>query len=264
MKLIIGLSYAPDDNPKYDHYRNAIRNAARTLEYELEMVDLSKNSQRIKEIDGIIFTGGADIQPARYGKQSEERLCGEIDEARDQAEFELADKAEQEAIPTLGICRGLQLLNVHRGGTLLTDIETFGGRNHKRTSNDEDSRHHVTIAAGTYLAKILSKREGEINSAHHQAIERAGDGLAISARATEDGTVEAIEWTDATGKPFFLGVQWHPERMDYDEQFAGRLFETFLLEAAAHKSLKERVTALYIERRELQAEPTQNGYSKHP
>jgi gamma-glutamyl-gamma-aminobutyrate hydrolase PuuD len=175
MKLTIGLSYAPDDNLKYDYYRNAIRNAANTLEYELELVDLSNTPQRIKEIDGIIFTGGADIQPARYGKQSEERLCGEIDETRDQAEFQLANDAEQEGLPTLGICRGLQLLNVHRGGTLITDIETFGGRNHKRTGDDLDSRHHVNVTSGSYLNKILNAREGEVLPSAHvpQKMERS-------------------------------------------------------------------------------------------
>src|SRR5207237_79179 len=148
------------------------------------------------------------IDPARYGKQAEERLCEEIDEERDQVEFRIADEAEKLGLPTLGICRGMQLLNVHRGGTLITDIETFGGRRHKKIEA-QDSRHRVNIASGSYLRKILGASEGEINSAHHQAAERVGDGLVVSARAAEDGTIEALEWADATGKPFFLAVQWH-------------------------------------------------------
>ena len=269
MKLTIGLSYAPEDNPRYHYYWESVENAARVLEYEVEIVDLSQSPDRIKEIDGILFTGGADIQPARYGKQAEERLCGEIDETRDQAEFDLADQAEKEGLPTLGICRGLQLLNVHRGGTLLTDTETFGGRNHARVAGDQDRRHFVKVVPGSYLSKILNAREGEINSSHHQAIERAGEGFTVSARAAEDGTPEAIEWIDATGKPFFLAVQWHPERMGYDERFAGRLFETFLWEVAAHKMLKEQrpgMTPPRAERSpssvESHSEPMQNGYSK--
>jgi len=262
MNLTIGLSYAPENNPKYNRYREAIEKAAQALEYDVEVIDLSDNPKRITDIDGVIFTGGADIQPARYGKQAEENLCNEIDETRDQTEFDLAVAMEKEGIPALGICRGLQLLNVHRGGTLLTDIETFGGQNHKKVDG-EDTRHHVKVAPGSYLSKILKSREGETNSAHHQAVERPGDGLTVSARATGDGTVEALEWADATGKPFFLAVQWHPERMGYDERFAGRLFETFLWEVAAHKTLKQRVGPLYAERPGAQQEPVHNGYSKH-
>ena len=269
MKLTIGLSYAPADNSGYRYYWESVENAACALEYEVEIIDLSQSPDRISEIDGILFTGGADIQPARYGKQAEERLCGEIDETRDQVEFDLADEAEKEGIPTLGICRGLQLLNVHRGGTLLTDIETFGGRSHTKIASDQDRRHFVKVVPGSYLSKILNAREGEINSSHHQAIERAGDGLTVSARATEDGTAEAIEWADATGKPFFLAVQWHPERMGFDERFAGRLFETFLWEVAAHKMLKEQRPGMTPPRAvrsaesiEPHPESMQNGYSK--
>ncbi|HET6401381.1 MAG TPA: gamma-glutamyl-gamma-aminobutyrate hydrolase family protein [Candidatus Kapabacteria bacterium] len=238
MKLTIGLSYAPSDNPKYDWYRKALYNAAETLDYEIELVDLSHGGP-VADVDGVLFTGGADIDPARYGKQSEEHLCGEIDEERDQIEFNIAEKAEEHSTPVLGICRGLQLLNVHHGGTLITDIEAFGGASHRKVDGF-DARHNVKVEPGSYLRHILSEGEGEVNSAHHQAVERVGDGLMASARAMSDGTIESLEWADATGKPFFLAVQWHPERMDFSERFAGRIFETFLWEVAANKMLKHR------------------------
>jgi putative glutamine amidotransferase len=238
MKLTIGLSYAPADNPKYDWYRKALHSAAATLEYEIEIIDLSSQNLT-NEVDGILFTGGADIQPARYGKQDEEYLCSEIDEARDQLEFTIADEAEKNEIPVLGICRGLQLLNVHRGGTLITDIEAFGGSSHRKVDGF-DARHKVRIEPGSYLRRILSEGEGEVNSAHHQAVERVGEGLTASARAMGDGTIEALEWEDATGRPFLLAIQWHPERMDFSENFSNRIFETFLWECAANKMLKHR------------------------
>jgi putative glutamine amidotransferase len=237
MKLTIGLSYAPPDNPKYDWYRKALRNAAEALDYEIEIVDLSIH--RSHEVDGILFTGGTDIQPARYGKQTEENLCTDIDEERDQIEFSIAAEAEKNDTPVLGICRGMQLLNVHRGGTLVTDIESFGGSGHRKLDGF-DARHNVRIEPGSYLRHVLSEGEGEVNSAHHQAVERVGEGLSISARATGDGTIEALEWADATDKPFFLAVQWHPERMEFSENFAGRIFETFLWECGANKMLKHR------------------------
>ncbi len=238
MKLTIGLSYDQPDNPKFDFYRNALRRAAEVLEYDLDLVDLSRAGSDSK-VNGILFTGGADVDPARYGKQSEAHLCGEMDYERDQSEFALAEKAEDGATPILGICRGLQLLNVHRGGTLITDIETFGGASHWEV--DGDSHHRVKIEPGSYLRHILGEGEGEVNSSHHQAVERVGEGLIASARATNDGTVEALEWADPTGKPFFLAVQWHPERMDFSERFAGRIFETFLWEVAANKLLRHRM-----------------------
>lgn len=240
MMLTIGLSYAPADNEKYNRYREAVREAARLLDEEVALVDLAAHPNRLTECDGVIFTGGSDIEPSRYGKQTEERLCTGIDAARDQAEFELASKVEENRIPILGICRGLQLLNVHRGGTLVTDIQTFGGRDHTKIDG-HDRRHRVKIETGSYLRGVFRASEGEINSSHHQAAERLGEGLIVTARAVEDGTVEALEWADPKGKPFFLAVQWHPERMEFDEPFAGRIFESFLWEVAAHKTLRSRL-----------------------
>jgi putative glutamine amidotransferase len=238
MKLTIGLSYAPPDNPKYDSYRKALQHAASVLDYEIEIFDLSTHPFS-NEIDGILFTGGMDIQPSRFGKQAEEHFCEEIDETRDQIEFNIADKAEKNDTPVLGICRGMQLLNVHRGGTLITDIESFGGASHRKVDG-YDAHHNVRVEPGSYLRRVLGDGESEVNSAHHQAIERVGDGLTISARSMGDGTIEALEWEDATDKPFFLAVQWHPERMEFTDHFAGRIFETFLWECVANKMLKHR------------------------
>jgi putative glutamine amidotransferase len=243
MKLTVGLSYAPHDNEKYRKYWTAVERAAQALEYEVEIVDLASSASRIADVDGVIFTGGADVDPARYGKQEEARLCQEIDERRDQIEFELATKAEERSLPVLGICRGMQLLNVHRGGTLVTDITAFGGADHTKIDG-QDRRHTVRITPGSQLRRTLGVSDGEINSAHHQGVERPGEGLTISARSEGDGVAEALEWQDATGKPYLLAVQWHPERMEYDERFSGRLFESFLWEVGAHKLLRERIGQL--------------------
>lgn len=243
MKLTIGFSYAPYDNEKYRKYWTAVQSAAKVLEYDIEIVDLYGEPSRIADVDGVIFTGGVDVDPARYGKQEETKLCQEIDERRDQIEFELATKAEERTLPILGICRGMQLLNVHRGGTLITDIKAFGGAEHTKIDGN-DRRHHVKVSPGSQLRRTVGVAEGEINSAHHQGVERPGEGLTISARSEGDGTAEALEWQDATGKPFFLAVQWHPERMEYEERFSGRLFESFLWEVGAHKLLIDRMGKL--------------------
>lgn len=241
MKLTIGLSYAPASNPKTARYTDALRRAAEAGDYDLELIDLYDAPERVDEVDGLLFTGGADIAPSRYGKADEANLCGDVDENRDRAEFELLDKAETNALPVLGICRGVQLINVHRGGTLITDIEKFGGAPHTKLDPETDSRHHVKVQPGTQLYRLLRSLNGEVNSAHHQSLERLGEGLAVSARDERDGTIESIEWADPAGKPYLLAVQWHPERMNYDEPFAGALFENFLWETAAHKLLRARL-----------------------
>ena len=249
MKLIIGLSYAPQSNPKYRNYAVAVERAAKRLEHEIEVVDLKADPGRFDEIDGIVFTGGEDVAPERYGKPEEREKCGEISEERDEHELNLAKLADASYLPTLGICRGLQLLNVYHGGTLVTDIESAGGPDHTKVDPQTDRRHEVEVVPNSTIAKILRSRAGEINSAHHQAIDRPGAGLTIAARSA-DGTAESIEWADPKGRPFFLGVQWHPERMDFDEPFAGQLFESFLWEVAAHKLLKPRLAGMGAKREE--------------
>jgi putative glutamine amidotransferase len=241
MQLKIGLSYAPSDNPKTKNYINAIRHAAERAGHELEVVDLFTEPERLREMDAVVFTGGADIAPSRFGKAAEEHLVGEVNEARDASEFETAKKASDLRLPVLGICRGLQLLNVVHGGSLITDIQHFGGSDHKKLDETTDNRHRVKVTPGTHIYKILRETDGEVNSAHHQAIERLGEGLAISSRDERDGTIESIEWEKPEDKPYMLAVQWHPERMGYDEPFAGRLFDSFIWEVSAHKLLRDRL-----------------------
>jgi len=239
MKLLIGLSYAPEDQPKYHFYFDAVKRAAEKLEEEVEVIDLSKEPGRIAEVDGVLFTGGADIEPSRYGKPDEAPLCQLIDQKCDELEYAIAKDAERLALPQLGICRGAQLLNVIHGGTLVTDIEHFGGEAHTKIGT-EDRKHNVKVVRDSLLKKLLRESEGEINSAHHQAIGEIGEGLMVSARA-DDGTAEAIEWADPKGKPFLLAVQWHPERLDYASKFSHPIFESFVWEVAANKVLKHRI-----------------------
>jgi putative glutamine amidotransferase len=239
MDLLIGLSYADTREERYNYYQEALQRAAARLEFTIETVDLFVHPARIRDIDAILFTGGPDIAPARYGKPEEEAFCGEIDEARDTAEWELAEFAEARALPTLGICRGTQLLNVVHGGTLVTDIEKFGGANHKKIDS-ADRIHSVHLEPNSFLKKLFRKSDGEVNSSHHQAVERVGEGLIVAARA-EDGTVEAIELADAPDRAFWLAVQWHPERLKDDTGFGLQIFETFLLEAMTWKTLKSRI-----------------------
>jgi putative glutamine amidotransferase len=238
MKLQIGISFVKKNDPHYGNYSHAILQAAKVLGYEVEISELSEHPEDINRVDGIVFTGGADVDPDRYGKP-ELRAISKIEPERDKIEFELAEKADQRRLPIFGICRGLQLLNVHYGGTLIADLEKSGKPPHTKLG-DTDRRHDVHLEPGKLAKKVTHVADGNVTSAHHQAIDQLAPGLAVSAKSA-DGVIEAIEWNDQSAKPYFLAVQWHPERMNFDEPLAGALFESFLWEVAAQKTLFDRI-----------------------
>lgn len=155
-------------------------------------------------LDGIVFSGGADIDPQRYGARREPETTG-IRPDRDRSEMELMERCLQRGVPLLAICRGMQLLNVVRGGTLRQHLE---GSAH-RTAPGVFSRHDVEIADGSRLCAILGPRS-MVPSHHHQAPDRLGSGL-VPVAAAPDGTMEAIE--DPQAK-MVLGVLWHPEETE--------------------------------------------------
>jgi putative glutamine amidotransferase len=167
----------------------------------------------VGRLDGLILTGGGDIHPGRYGAEPHPRTH-RVSEPRDAAELELLEAALEAALPVLGICRGMQLLNVARGGTLCQHLPEDAG--HAALPGTFGS-HPVRIAPGTRLASILGDDAGggdglHVPAAHHQAVGKLGDGLVATAWAP-DGVVEAVELSPAAGghSPFVLGVQWHPE-----------------------------------------------------
>lgn len=181
----------------------------------------------------MVFTGGEDIAPERYGKPNERDRCGTIRNDRDEHEFRIFDDARERELPVLGICRGLQLLNVACGGSLITDIATAD----QHTKNaGADARHDVVVTERASLVRMLAGADRErVNSSHHQAVDELAEPFAVTARSANDDLVEAFEWKDGAGKPFLLAVQWHPERMEQAEPLAGAVFERFL--AASRASL---------------------------
>ncbi len=240
MILHIGLSYAPKSNPKYGKYAEALQKAVEAIGHTVSVSDLSENPDLIKEIDGIVFTGGADVEPSLYGKPELRSQCDEIDADRDKNEFSFAKSADEIGLPILGICRGLQLLNVHYGGTLIADLETTGKPPHSKIEG-KDRRHEVHLEPGKLVRKVARVSDGSVTSAHHQAIDQLAPGMVVGAKSCDDDIIEAIEWNDQSARPYFLAVQWHPERMEYDEPLSGSIFESFLWEVAAQKMLSARI-----------------------
>ncbi|HTX02074.1 MAG TPA: gamma-glutamyl-gamma-aminobutyrate hydrolase family protein [Candidatus Acidoferrales bacterium] len=209
-----------------------MRSAAARLGLSVDVIDLWKHPDEAARIDGIIFTGGGDVAPDRFGRADEIDRCEGIKLPRDDHEFRMCEIAAERALPTLGICRGEQLLNVHFGGTLITHMPT--AREHVKR-NHEDARHSITTVRGSAVAQLALGERADVNSSHHQAVDRLAEPFAVTARAG-DGTIEAYEWSQPDGKPFLLAVQWHPERMNQTEPLAGPIFERFLKAVAGSRS----------------------------
>ncbi|HVE11883.1 MAG TPA: gamma-glutamyl-gamma-aminobutyrate hydrolase family protein [Elusimicrobiota bacterium] len=174
--------------------------------------------------DGVLFTGGDDYPPELYG----EKPVPEVEKApteRVATDLELMKLTRAGSKPALGICAGMQLLNVASGGALLQHLPPSLG--HKARGPEEDSGHEVELVAGTQLERIYGAARLRVNSSHHQAADpkRIAAGLKVSARAA-DGTVEGLELAQPDGR-FFVFVQWHPERVQ-DEEQRRTLFKAFV------------------------------------
>lgn len=188
------------------------------------------NSERtVSMMDGVMLTGGIDIDPRIYGEQPMPKT-GAVDPRRDYQEIQLAKKALEKRKPLLAICRGIQVLNVAAGGTLYQDVYTQVSNPIKHAwyvsgnyeSPPDYPAHTVKVKRDSRLFKMLGKEVLEVNSFHHQAVKKTGEGFRATAWA-EDGVVEAIEYQ---GKEFIIGVQWHPERMINGEML--KIFQVFV------------------------------------
>jgi putative glutamine amidotransferase len=180
----------------------------------------------VSRLDGICLSGGPDLDPVAYGAPERHVELGPTEPTLDEFELALGRAALARAIPLLGICRGAQALNVACGGTLHQHLP-----GHRQVEPGTQTTHEVEILPSTRLAQLLGAGRLAVNSFHHQAVDLLGDGLEVSARAT-DGTVEGIE---RPGAAFVLGVQWHAETLAEDPVQL-RLFEA-LVAAAAEPAL---------------------------
>ncbi|MGW0246804.1 gamma-glutamyl-gamma-aminobutyrate hydrolase family protein [Nocardia goodfellowii] len=180
----------------------------------------------VHRLDGLVLTGGADIDPARYGRPLEQSL-GYTRPDRDESEFELFALARAAGLPILAVCRGLQLVNVALGGTLIQHLPDVVGHDEHSGGPDTFTVLRVLTTPGSRLAALIGP-EVKAHCHHHQAIEQLAAGLSATAH-TADGAIEAIE---APGDPFLLGVQWHPEADTADD----RLMRALVDAAAASRN----------------------------
>lgn len=184
-------------------------------------------------VDGLLLTGGSDIDPARFKGRSHIRVT-DIDTDRDALEIALVQRAIESGKPLLGICRGIQAINVALGGTLYTDLADQYPNALRHDWYPDVPRdypaHEVAIEPSSRLAGILGVTRPQVNSLHHQGLERVADGLTVVGKAP-DGLVEAVE---LPAHPFFIGVQWHPEWLQ-EVQAMRDLFSAFIRAAGKGK-----------------------------
>lgn len=230
-----GLPHSVVMNQRYFH-AVAAAGAAPVL---IPLVDETETLRAIYErMDGVLIPGGVDVDPAMFGEAPHERL-GRIDPARDRVEIQLVKWAVDDGKPVLGLCRGLQVINVALGGTLYQDLDaeypnaikhdyypTFGfARDHLA--------HDVTLTLGSRLRYALESERIPVNSMHHQGIKVLGRSLAPAATAP-DGLIEAVEACDDS---FLVGVQWHPEVFESTDPNTEHLFSDFITAARGSSRL---------------------------
>jgi gamma-glutamyl-gamma-aminobutyrate hydrolase PuuD len=177
----------------------------------------------LKKADGFLMTGGEDIHPSRYGKEKDTLDCGDFDLHRDTLEFKMLDQAFSSKKPVFGICRGFQILNVYKKGTLVVDIPTTLGT--KVLHRNEGPVKHLVTVSGK-LKQICGTGQDSVVSNHHQGVEKLGEGL-VPLSTTSDGLIEAFSNSDQK-LPFLMAVQWHPEKMSEGSPLSEPLARVFV------------------------------------
>lgn len=236
MPITIAISKG-SGSQKYNNYGNWIKGD----DADIEVIDLSTSSDvaaDMARVDGLILSGGPDVDPRRYGRPEYASQSPDVDEERDSREFLMLEVAESRDLPVLAICRGTQLLNVFRGGTLIPHVpDAIGGSLAHSGVDGHDGTHEITVNPGSLVYKATRELSGTVNTVHHQAVQQLGVGLVATARAA-DGIIEAIEWSNPEGKSYLLGLQWHPERMsDPSSPFAAGIRDQFLFEVRSAQIL---------------------------
>ncbi len=234
LRIAITCSMGQDTNFIHPRYWNVLVKASERLGVQVApfMIPLYTDETYVRwcaeNFDGLLFTGGGDVDPVTYGETNERGLSDGLVPARDAVELPLGRFAAELGVPSLGICRGIQSMNVALGGTLWQDIHSqicVHGAHCVSPGEGIPPKHNVVVRG--LLAEIIGQTDIVTNSYHHQAVKTVGPGVDILAHSA-DGVVEAIQLRN---HPFFLGTQWHPEILP--DWISERIFDKFIAAVAA-------------------------------
>jgi putative glutamine amidotransferase len=238
---VVTLGYDLPRNPRQLGVRGAILETLALAGASLRLVSAVGHppfdDAFFAAMDGLVLPGGPDPHPSLWGEPVHPTTV--IDEPRDQLEYALLDGCIERGIPVLGVCRGLQVINVARGGTLVQDLPP-GPVEHRGAADRTVLGHDLRLLPDSRMAAICGRTELRVNTAHHQAIGRLGEGLVATGWA-EDGCVEAIEWAD--DDYWLAAVQYHPEDLHAADPSHLRLFSTFLDHARRARDRREHAEA---------------------
>lgn len=209
---------------------------------EIEWLDASRMDEEtlaeaIEVADGIMLTGGPDIHPVHYGQENDTILCGDIDPTRDEIEMAMLVAIDSLNLPCLGICRGLQHMNVHLGGSLHPHLPAVLGTDLHRAGeagNTRDTLHQVVALLNGGIPGLLAGQTSLVTSHHHQGIARLASQLEPWA-VSPDGLIEAVRRRDTVAFPFYIGVQWHPERSTFDQPMVAPIAGAFVRAMRTHQ-----------------------------
>jgi putative glutamine amidotransferase len=221
----IGLTYTGSDK-KHDNYARWLQSGDGAIEVIRIEAGAGTGDGELADFDALVLSGGVDIAPEFYsGNNDYAHAPNGWEQARDLFEMAALERALERKIPVFGVCRGLQLINVVLGGTLVQDLGETGDAVHEGVGGI-DKQHEVRVGQESLLGSIVAASGGAlnglVNSAHHQSIDKLAEGLVVNCWAI-DGTIEGVEWADTAQRSFLLAVQWHPERM-YTNKFADTAF----------------------------------------
>lgn len=211
MSLVIGIT---DTEARYENYPLWIKDK----DASIEVIRLTaENKQLLPNCDAVVLSGGVDTHPSFYNSQrvNYPLAPSEFDVNRDNFEIAVFEYTQQHNVPVLGICRGMQLINIALGGDMIQDIEEQGKNNHRRMEQG-DTMHEIVINKETQLFAITGCEKGIINSAHHQALGKVAEEL-ITTGYSPDGIPESVERKYPKNHAFLLCVQWHPERLAQEQ-----------------------------------------------